>query len=37
LVSFAAVNDDGTLLETADPVNYRNADQACGLYEFTKR
>jgi len=37
LVSFGAVNDDGTLSETADPMNYTNAEQACGLYEFTKR
>jgi SAM-dependent methyltransferase len=37
LVSFAAVNDDGTLSEPSDPMNHRNADQACGLYEFTKR
>lgn len=37
LVSFSAVNDDGTFTESAEPMDYRTADQACGLYEFTKR
>jgi SAM-dependent methyltransferase len=37
LISFAAVNDDGTLSESSDPMSYKCADQACGLYEFTKR
>ncbi len=36
LVSFAAVNDAGDLVEPADPADFVSAKLACGLFEFTK-
>lgn len=36
LVSFAAVDDAGHLKLAEDPFDYRQADYACGLFEFGK-
>jgi len=36
LVAFGAVNDDGSFSAEANPADYVNAEQACGLFEFTK-
>jgi len=36
LVSFAAVNDEGPLVDPADPAAFVGADYSCGLFEFTK-
>jgi SAM-dependent methyltransferase len=36
LVSFAGVNDRGELVEDQAPSCFRSANEACGLFEFTK-
>jgi SAM-dependent methyltransferase len=36
LVSFSAVDDDGHLVTDADPEQFKDAHNSCGLFEFTK-
>jgi SAM-dependent methyltransferase len=36
LVSFAAVDDAGRLVESAEPGRFEHANYSCGLFEFTK-
>lgn len=36
LASFSAVNDDGRLIEPAEPSAFTSAEYSCGLFEFTK-
>jgi len=36
LTAFSAVDDEGRLVEEADPATFSTATYACGLFEFTK-
>jgi SAM-dependent methyltransferase len=36
LISFTAINDEGQLVEGADPMEYVSARFACGMFEFSK-
>ena len=36
LESFAVIDDEKRFREDAEPLDYRSAEQACGLFEFKK-